>query len=134
MAPRRILVVEENQAARSGLTEILCAEGYNAHAAASGVEAMATASLIDPEVAIVDVELSDVDGITLIREVKQAFPSCSCVVTSAWTDVWIEQDGVKVADRCNQALHAGAVAFLAKPLSLDELLAVLKRTLAPDIC
>ena len=130
MAPKRILVVEDNQVARSGLTEILCAEGYNAQSAANGLEALSAASRLNPECAIIDVALADVDGISLIQRVQEQFPGCSCVVTSAWSDVWIDRQGEQIGDHSEQAIEAGAVAFFRKPLNLDDLLDVLKRTLA----
>jgi two-component system KDP operon response regulator KdpE len=89
--------------------------GYRVHEAANGEEALAKAAQLRPEVIILDMNLPDLEGIEVLRRLRE------------WTATPVIILSVRDADRDKvAALDAGADDYLAKPFSTDELLARLR--------
>lgn len=116
--PERILVVEDDKAIRALVTATLESHGMSFLAAATGREAIAAASAANPDVILLDLGLPDMDGVDIIRAVRQ-WSMTPIIVLSARSE-----DDDKVA-----ALDAGADDYLTKPFSVDELLARLRAAL-----
>ncbi|HZF61674.1 MAG TPA: response regulator transcription factor [Desulfovibrio sp.] len=116
--PERILVVEDDKVIRALVTTTLESRGISFLTAATGREALAEASRANPDVILLDLGLPDMDGVDIIRAVRQ-WSMLPIIVLSARTE-----DDDKVA-----ALDAGADDYLTKPFSVDELLARLRAAL-----
>ncbi len=116
--PERILVVEDDKAIRALVTATLESHGMPFLATATGREAIAAASAANPDVILLDLGLPDMDGVDIIRAVRQ-WSMTPIIVLSARSE-----DDDKVA-----ALDAGADDYLTKPFSVDELLARLRAAL-----
>jgi CheY-like chemotaxis protein len=67
----RILVVDDNEMNRSLLAKILELEGYEVSVAESGIEAIQTVSRQLPDLAVLDVMMTDMDGYTLCQKLRQ---------------------------------------------------------------
>jgi len=121
----RVLIVDDEPAIRRALTRALVARDYQVEMAVNGEEALALAHSWDPELVVLDLNLPDIDGITVCRRLR------------AWSDVPIIVLSVR-EDESNkvEALDAGAEDYLTKPFGVDELLArvrvQLRRTDAND--
>lgn len=78
----RVLIAEDVQLLRHGLVALLSAEhGISvAEAVASGKELVAAGKEHVPDVALVDVDLSDMDGFTATRELRAEVPDCAVVL------------------------------------------------------
>jgi DNA-binding response OmpR family regulator len=111
--PRRtILLVEDDPSVAMMLRERLEASGYLVWTAQNGAEAEAMAHQLDPDLIIVDLMLPDIHGLVLcanLRE-KRATPIIICSATTRKDDAIL-------------GLKLGADDFVAKPFSVDELLA-----------
>jgi DNA-binding response OmpR family regulator len=120
--PRTVLVIEDDTAIRQGLTDALAFAGFAAHQAATGPEGLELAIGCDCDLVLLDLVLPGLDGLSLLRELRNARPALPVIVLTA--------RGLE-ADRV-QGLRLGADDYVVKPFSVRELLArvaaVLRRT------
>jgi CheY-like chemotaxis protein len=117
----RILVVDDDPAARAMLSGALTAEGYEAVQAAGGREGLRLAREMRPDAIILDIIMPDLDGWTVLRSVKSDAGLCDIPVILASI----------MGDR-DMGLALGAAEHLTKPVQADELLRVLNRTVGTD--
>ena len=112
--PSRILIVDDDEAARYVKSRLLRGEGYAVFEARLGRDALALASTEKPHLTLLDVKLPDVSGIEVCREIKSRFPQIIVLQTSAAF--------TGVPDR-TRALDGGADSYLVEPIEPDELIA-----------
>ena len=112
-AHRRILVVEDDAEAAGQLAEELTTSGYQVDLAATGDEALRLGSAGDYAVITIDRMLPDVDGITVMRQLRAAGAAAPFLIISALGEV----------DERVRGLRAGGDDYLVKPFSFVELLA-----------
>jgi two-component system nitrogen regulation response regulator GlnG len=115
----KILVTEDDESLRFVLKKALEDEGYWVQAAASG--SAARQLLIDShfDVSLMDIKLPDVDGLTLLKEVKEAGVDTAMILMTA-------QNTMRNAIG---AMKNGAFDYITKPFDLDEVLMLVKRAL-----
>ncbi|WP_169800374.1 response regulator, partial [Streptomyces torulosus] len=116
----RVVVVDDEALVRSGFGLILGASAdIEVVATASGGEAVETVRRVRPDVVLLDIRMPDVDGLTVLRELRTA-PDAPVVamLTTFDADEYILT-----------ALHSGAAGFLLKDTEPEQL-AHLVRTLA----
>jgi two-component system KDP operon response regulator KdpE len=116
--PPRILVIDDELAIRRFLHTVLSNEGFSLHEAEGGHAGLAAAATVRPDVILLDLGLPDLDGIEVIRRIRE------------WSQVVIivlsvrEHEDDKVS-----ALNAGADDYLTKPFGVGELLARIRAAL-----
>jgi CheY-like chemotaxis protein len=115
---RRILIVEDNRDARDMLHYVLARAGHEVHEAEDGVEGLAEALRLQPDVALVDVGLPRLDGYEVARRVR-ATPQRRDMLLIALT-------GYGLAGDRDRALKAGFDLHLVKPVDPEKLLDVLR--------
>jgi two-component system KDP operon response regulator KdpE len=108
----RVLVIDNEPATGQVLSAALSARGFDVRVAVDGAEGLEAASLLEPDVMIVDLGLPDVDGVNVCRHLRR-WTSNPIIVLSVDDD-----DTRKV-----EALDAGADDYVTKPFSTPELLA-----------
>jgi DNA-binding response OmpR family regulator len=122
----RILVVEDEARIRAFLARAFEAEGFQVDVVEDGEQGLSRALAGSYEFVILDLLLPGVDGLELLCELQQRRPSLPVLILSARTDMATKLRGFEL----------GAVDFLDKPFSLDELLArsrvQLRRTRGAD--
>lgn len=111
----RILVVDDELAIQRFLKTALDAEEFSVHQATSGHAGLAAAVAVRPDVILLDLGLPDLDGIEVIRRVRE-WSQVPIIVLSVR-----EREDDKV-----QALDTGADDYLTKPFGVGELLARVK--------
>lgn len=104
-----ILVIEDEAPIRRFLRAALGAHGYRVDEAATGRDGLIRAGMQPPQAVILDLGLPDVDGIEVLRQLRQ-WSAVPVIVLSARG-----QETDKVA-----ALDAGADDYLAKPFGVEE--------------
>lgn len=107
-----ILVVEDEKSIRNFIRISLDTQGYRVIESSTGNEAMALTMSYNPELIILDLGLPDIDGIEIIRKIRE-FKDTPIIIVSARG-----QDRDKI-----DALDLGADDYLSKPFSMGELLA-----------
>src|ERR1700755_337546 len=115
----RILVVDDEVNARTALTELLHDEGFEVEMAADAFKALGKYEAFDPHIVLTDLQMPGMTGIELLSKIRTAEPPAEVIVMTGFGDV-----GSAV-----QAMRAGAVNYLTKPLNFDELLVVLDKVL-----
>jgi two-component system response regulator HydG len=115
----RILVVDDDTAARSALTELLRDEGYQVHSAADGYKGLGQLDEWAPDLVITDVKMPGMDGIELMRKIREKLDAVGVVVMTAFGSV----------ENAVEAMQRGADDYLTKPLHFPELLVVVNRVL-----
>ncbi|MGY8666845.1 response regulator transcription factor [Bradyrhizobium sp. UFLA05-109] len=113
---RRILVVEDDLETAGQLAEELTTSGYEVDLAATGREALSRGSERDYAVITIDRMLPDIDGITVMRQMRDDGIASPFLIISALGEV---DDRVR-------GLRAGGDDYLVKPFSFVELLARLE--------
>ncbi|HUF13105.1 MAG TPA: protein kinase [Longimicrobiales bacterium] len=120
----RILIVDDDAAIRSTLAEALADSGAGeigvASSAEEAIELLDTSSA--PDIVLTDIRMRGLDGMDLLRVVRQRAPSSRVVLMTAYHDV-----GTAVS-----AMREGAADFLCKPFDLHSLREVVERLLRPE--
>ncbi|MGA4989189.1 response regulator transcription factor [Nonomuraea bangladeshensis] len=118
----RILLAEDMHMIRSALTALLSLEPDIEVAAevTRGDEIVPTALRVRPDVAVVDIDLPVLDGITAAAELRERLPSCRVLILTA-----LGRPG-----QMRRALAAGIEAFLVKDAPGDRLADAVRRTAA----
>jgi DNA-binding response OmpR family regulator len=80
----KILIAEDNQSSRKLYKEELQDEGYDVVTASSGNEALQMFHEKKPDLITLDVLMPDLDGITLLRKMKEARPHVPIILLSAY--------------------------------------------------
>lgn len=118
----RLLIADDNAEFRQSTNLMVSLENdiQVVGLARDGQEAVDQARLHRPDVAIIDVHMPRVDGLTAIRQLGQASPDTACMAMS--------YDGEREILR--QAMTAGAREYLIKPFNTDELINAVRRVAA----
>jgi DNA-binding NtrC family response regulator len=114
-----ILVVDDEASARSALAELLKGEGYVVETAGDGFKALGKLEEFSPSLVLSDLNMPGMDGVELLRKLKETNPELPVVLMTAF-------GGVETAV---SAMREGAIDYLTKPLNMDELLIVVQRAL-----
>ena len=115
----RLLLVEDESALREQLAQQLQRHGYAVDEAADGREALYLAGEFDYDLAVIDLGLPVIDGLTVIRKLREQqrrFPILVLTARGRWQD--------KV-----EGLEAGGDDYVVKPFQLEEVLARLNALL-----
>jgi two-component system phosphate regulon sensor histidine kinase PhoR len=111
-----VLVIDDEYGVRSGIGQILEMEGYAVELAATGREALALLDQRCFDIALIDYQLPDVDGLTLLATMRsRKLPTMTCMIT-AYANI----------DTAIAATRQGIDFFLPKPFSPDDLLGVME--------
>jgi two-component system nitrogen regulation response regulator NtrX len=114
-----LLIVDDEEGIRETLSGIFEDEGYIVTAVASGEEALGVLREQSPDLVLLDVWLSGMDGIQILQEIKKTSPNLPVVMISGHGNI----------ELAVKATRMGAYEFLEKPLSLERVLLVARRAL-----
>ena len=114
---RRVLVVDDDPAIRGSLADALADDGVTVTVAESGERALAVFAAATPDVVLTDVRMADLDGLALLRLLRERAPTVDVILMTAYDDM----------PTVVKAMRGGAVEFLVKPLNLRQLRTVLDR-------
>lgn len=119
MAVSKVLVVDDAEADRVALEQILNEAGYQVVSAASGAEALEKAASDKPDLVLLDVVMDEMDGFKTCRELvgdpaTSAIPVVMVSGNSQKVDkIWAEQQGAK--------------SYITKPYTPDQILDEVRR-------
>jgi two-component system, OmpR family, alkaline phosphatase synthesis response regulator PhoP len=113
MGQQRILVIEDDQAIRRGITDMLRYNGYAVDEAARGNEGLHKALGTQYDLLLLDLVLPELDGLDILRALRAARPAQPVIILTARGS---EPERVK-------GLLTGADDYVVKPFSIRELLA-----------
>ncbi len=113
MERRCILIAEDDEAIRELLADLLRGAGYEVRAAADGRAALESLLSYPPDLALLDVNMPEIDGFRLLKMMARECPGTPSIILTAHGE---EKERVK-------GLELGADDYVVKPFSSAELLA-----------
>lgn len=118
-----ILFVEDTTEQRDLLAMFLGMNGYRVEVADNGMEGLAQARKLRPDLILLDLGMPKMDGYQMMEELRadEELKDTPIVVISAWASVKYRK----------QAEAAGADAFITKPFELTHILTMVQRYLSP---
>lgn len=116
-AAERVLVVDDDPATRSGLTELVRAWGFTAESASDGAEALERVTDFRPSIIVSDMVMPRMSGLDLLNALKGDVEHIKVILLTAQGTV----------DTAVEAVKAGAEDYLTKPLDPHKLQRLLER-------
>lgn len=107
----KILVIDDDTSLRRVLEYNLQEEGYEVQAASSGEEGLFLFGQSPPNLVITDMKMSGMDGLMVLKSVKDRSPETLVIIITAFGTV----------DVAVEAMKAGAFDYITKPFNRDEL-------------
>ena len=107
----KILVIDDDRSIRETLELYLTEEGYEVVTAATGTEGLNRFVETSPDVVILDIRLPDVDGFTVLEDLREDEENVKVIMITAHHDM----------DSTISAMKGGAFDYIHKPVNVDEL-------------
>jgi len=107
-----ILIVDDEKGLRVGTQRLLESEGYAVDAAENGLTGIQLGTNSDYDLAIIDLKMPDVDGLEVLREIKNRNPNTVCFIATAFASY----------DTAIEATRIGAYGYIPKPFTPEELI------------
>lgn len=127
----RVMLVDDHAMVRRGLTTMLKVfdDMQLAGEAENGETAIQLCAKILPDVILMDMAMPDMDGVATTRIIRQQFPQIQIIVLTSF----------KEGELIQKALEAGAIGYLLKDVSADDLVQAIRSahagraTLSPEV-
>jgi DNA-binding NtrC family response regulator len=114
-----ILLADDEKAIHTLVGSLLETEGHHVEIVSDGVQAINAAQAKNFDVALLDIKMPKVDGIEVLRFIKETVPSTEVIMLTAVNDL-------KIAVEC---MNNGAFYYIPKPFTSDEVLNTINRAL-----
>jgi DNA-binding NarL/FixJ family response regulator len=124
MAPTRVVLADDNQSFRGTLKAILSLQPdiEIIGEAVTGREAIRQVAKLRPDVLVLDIRLPDMDGLEVLRQLREAGDQTRVVVLSLWDNIEYRRT----------AAEQGASAYVVKGAAFTQILPVIRGTTTPD--
>lgn len=119
---KTVLIVDDEENARIGLSRLLVQEGYKVASASGGEEALEILKHHPASLVISDINMPGMNGMTLLREINRQHPGTAMIMVTAYGEIETYID----------AMNLGAFEYLHKPVRSDELKSVMRKVLAKN--
>lgn len=114
-----ILVVDDEPLVRRSLSELLTLSGYTVSTANNGREALECLKDYNTDIIITDIKMPEVDGMQLLRRVKEANPNIAVIMITGYGSI----------ENAIDAIKEGAYDYITKPIVDSEIKIVIERLL-----
>lgn len=111
MRKAKILIIDDEAEFVSTLTERLIIRGYTANGTTNFKESLEFLKQ-KPDIVILDLGLPEIDGLEVLKEIKNFDSSIQVIILSGYGDY----------DKINKSLNLGAYDYLLKPVDIEDLL------------
>lgn len=116
---RRLVVVDDDEAVRRVVAELLKEESYETFMSEDAVSALNCVDEIHPALVITDMKMPEHDGLWLLKNIKESFPDIAVIMMTGYGQV----------ETAVHALKVGASDYLTKPIRVAELATSVERAL-----
>lgn len=114
---KSILIVDDEENTRLGLSKLLTQEGFVVDSAANGNDALKYLADNQVNLVISDINMPDMNGLSFLRELSQRFPNINVIMITAYGGV----------ESYLEAMNLGAFEYLHKPVRLEELRSIMRK-------
>jgi DNA-binding NarL/FixJ family response regulator len=123
-ASARLVIADDHELSRAGLRTMLTGQrGLEVVGeAANGREALALCRLLQPDLALIDVRMPELDGLATCRSIKQECLGTSVILVTVYQN----------PEYLLEALKAGAASYVLKDITQHELITTVRRVLDGD--
>ncbi|HEX8310791.1 MAG TPA: sigma-54 dependent transcriptional regulator [Chthoniobacteraceae bacterium] len=115
----RILIIDDDPAMVSVISDICQERGHQTIAYASGQKALENLTVHSPQLVISDLRMDKVGGLDILRECKEVLPQTPVILITAYAKV----------ESALEAMKLGAYDYITKPFKVDELQLTIQRAL-----
>ncbi len=119
MAYEKILVADDEQSMREFLDIMLSKEGYKVTLASNGEEVLRLIENDIFDLALLDIRMPRIDGITALKKIKDASPETVVIMITAYAST----------DTAIKAMKEGAYDYITKPFKIEEIKLIIKNAL-----
>lgn len=114
-----ILIVDDDANMRKTLEEILRVNNYKSYGTGSGKEAVRLFRQETFQAALIDLRLSDMPGLDVLKIIKEKSPDTECIILTGYAST----------ETAIQAINLGAYSYVQKPYDIDQLLQTINHAL-----
>jgi two-component system, NtrC family, response regulator HydG len=118
----KILIIDDDVDMCVLLEKLLSRQGYHVIKMHSGIDALQYLEYNQPDLVICDLLLGDIDGINILRKVKEKNASIPFLIITAYDDIQVSIDAIK----------RGALDYITKPIMPEEILLIVQNALEKD--
>lgn len=108
----KVLIVDDEKGLRIGTQRLLQSENYDVETADCGMMGIKMGTEKEYDLALLDLKMPDIDGISVLKEIKKVRPNTVCFIATAYASY----------ETAIEATKLGAFTYIPKPFSPDELL------------
>ncbi len=109
--PEKILIVDDESHIRESAMRLLKRKGYDTEGAMSGAEALEKIGKASYDLLLLDIKMPDMNGLEVLRRAKEMNPEIMALMITGYGTI----------ETAIEALELGAVGFLRKPMTIDNL-------------
>ncbi|MEI6313772.1 MAG: sigma-54 dependent transcriptional regulator [Syntrophus sp. (in: bacteria)] len=115
----KILVIDDDSSIAESLDLYLTEEGYTVYTAATGTDGLNAFVKHAPDLVILDIRLPDIDGFTVLEDLREEEENVKVVMITAYHDM----------DSTIKAMKGGAFDYIHKPINVEELDMAIRKAL-----
>ncbi len=116
----RVLIVDDEAIVRLSCQRILVPEGFEVMSAGGATEGFAILADGPIDVVLTDLKMPDIDGIEVLRRVKEEWPDTEVIVIT----------GYQTINTAVQAIKLGAFDYIEKPFVPDDIIEAIEKAIA----
>jgi len=121
MNRKKILVIDDEDIVRTSCNRTLSPGGFEVGLAINGQEGLKMLGKENFDLVLTDLKMPDMDGIEVLRQIKQNWPEVEVIVIT----------GYQTVDTAVKAIKLGAFDYIEKPFTPDALITAVSKALAP---
>jgi len=116
MSKGRILVIDDEEIVRISCSRALTPEGFDLKLARNGADGLRMLAEEEFDLVLTDLKMPDMDGIEILRRVKEGWPQTEVVIIT----------GYQTVDTAVRSIKLGAFDYVEKPFTPDKILSVVE--------
>jgi two-component system response regulator (stage 0 sporulation protein F) len=118
-AKQVILIVDDEEGLREGLSKLLESEGYVALSAESGEQALEILQRSHIDLVLTDMRMPGMDGIELLKKIRERHPNVGVIILTGYGQI----------ESYIEAMNFGAIEYVSKPFKVNELKFIVNKVL-----
>ena len=111
------LIIDDEELTLHTISRGLRQEGFEVFTALSGEDGLTLFHDEKPDIVLLDIVLTGIDGVEVLRQIKRSNPTAIVIVMSAY----------HLVERAVESMKLGAFDYLVKPFALDDMMATMRR-------